>query len=128
MIRTRRAYDPPAPGDGARFLVDRLWPRGVRKEALQLDGWFKELAPSDALRQWFNHDPAKWSEFQRRYFAELEKKPETWKEIAAAARRGDVTLLFGAKDTEHNNAVALKKFLERRQGRRGPAAKTRKAG
>ena len=71
MIQTKRAYEPPEAGDGKRFLVDRLWPRGTRKENLRLDGWLKEIAPSDALRKWFNHDPAKWKEFQRRYFAEL---------------------------------------------------------
>ena len=113
-IFVKRVYDPPAPGDGRRFLVDRLWPRGVKKEALKLDGWLKEVAPSDELRRWFGHDPAKWEEFQRRYFAELEAKPEAWRPLLEAARQGTVTLLFGARDEAHNNAVALKAFLERK--------------
>ncbi len=112
MIRTKRVYDPPARGDGKRFLVDRLWPRGCKKDAAALDGWLKEVAPSEELRRWFAHDPAKWEEFQRRYFAELEAKPEAWRPLLQAARKGTVTLLFGARDTEHNNAVALKRFLE----------------
>lgn len=111
MIRIKRVYDPPASGDGARFLVDRLWPRGVKREALSLDGWLKDVAPSDALRRWFGHDPAKWEEFQRQYFAELDDKPETWRPIQEAALRGDVTLLYGARDPQHNNAVALSAYL-----------------
>ena len=113
-IFVKRVYDPPAPGDGRRFLVDRLWPRGVKKEALKLDGWLKEVAPSDELRRWFGHDPAKWEEFQQRYFAELEAKPEAWRPLLEAARKGTVTLLFSARDEAHNNAVALKAFLERK--------------
>jgi uncharacterized protein YeaO (DUF488 family) len=112
MIQTKRAYEPPEAGDGKRFLVDRLWPRGTRKENLRLDGWLKEIAPSDALRKWFNHDPAKWKEFQRRYFAEL-KHSGAWKPLAESAKKSKVTLLFGAKDVEHNNAVALKTFLQK---------------
>jgi uncharacterized protein YeaO (DUF488 family) len=115
-IQTRRVYDPPEPGDGARLLVDRLWPRGVKKESLHLTGWLKEVAPSDSLRKWFDHDPAKWEEFQRRYFAQLEKNPKSWQSILHAARGGRVTLLFSAKDPEHNNAVALKAFLEDKSG------------
>ena len=113
-IQTRRVYEPATPEDGARLLVDRLWPRGVRKEKLELAGWLKEVAPGDALRKWFKHDPAKWSEFQRRYAAELERNPQAWQPILEAARKGTVTLLFAAKDAEHNNAVALKAFLERK--------------
>ncbi|MCF6191544.1 MAG: DUF488 domain-containing protein [Candidatus Hydrothermae bacterium] len=112
MIRTRRVYEPPAPEDGKRFLVDRLWPRGVKKEALHLDGWLKEVAPSEELHRWFGHDPAKWEEFQQRYFAELEAKPEAWRPLLEAARQGTVTLLFSAQDEAHNNAVALKAFLK----------------
>ena len=111
-IRVKRVYEPPAPDDGKRFLVDRLWPRGLRKEALRLDGWLKELAPSDELRRWFGHDPAKWEEFRRRYFLELQARPEAWRPLRKAAREGTVTLLFSARDGEHNNAVALKSFLE----------------
>lgn len=114
MIKVKRVYEPPAPDDGRRFLVDRLWPRGMKKEALQLDDWWKEVAPSDELRQWFGHDPARWEEFRRRYFAELEAKPAAWQPLLEAARAGDVTLLFSARDEEHNNAVALKAFLEAR--------------
>ena len=115
-IPVRRAYDPPAPGDGARILVDRLWPRGLKKEKLQLAAWLKEAAPSEKLRKWFNHDPAKWKEFQKRYFAELEKNPNAWQPLLDTARKEKITLLFGAKDTEHNNAVALKAFLAKKHG------------
>jgi uncharacterized protein YeaO (DUF488 family) len=111
-IQTGRVYEPPAPEDGARLLVDRLWPRGVEKEKLQLTGWLKEVAPSDALRQWFDHDPARWAEFQSRYAAELEANPNAWEPILQAARGGRVTLLFAARDAEHSNAAALKAFLE----------------
>lgn len=112
MIRVRRVYESPAPDDGARFLVDRLWPRGVTKESLRLDGWLKDVAPSDTLRRWFGHDPARWDEFQRRYRDEMSGRPEAWRPIVEAARRGDVTLLFGARDADHNNAVALKVYLD----------------
>jgi uncharacterized protein YeaO (DUF488 family) len=112
MIRTRRVYDPPEPGDGTRFLVERLWPRGMKKEELPLDGWLKDAAPSDELRRWFSHDPAKWDEFRRRYYAELEGKPDVLQPLREAARQGNVTLLYSARDTEHNNAVALKEYLE----------------
>lgn len=111
MIQVKRVYESPTKEDGARFLVDRLWPRGLKKEALQLQGWVKETAPSDALRRWFGHDPKKWAEFQRRYFAELECRPETWKPLLGAARKGVVTLLYSAKDSKHNNAVALRDYL-----------------
>jgi uncharacterized protein YeaO (DUF488 family) len=117
-IQTRRVYDPPSPEDGARLLVDRLWPRGVKKQSLRLAGWLKELAPSDTLRRWFAHDPAKWEEFQRRYFAQLEENPMGWQPILKAASEGRVTLLFSAKDSEHNNAVALKTFLEGKNGKK----------
>ena len=112
MIRTRRVYDPPEPGDGTRFLVERLWPRGMKKEELPMDGWLKDTAPSDELRRWFSHDPAKWDEFRRRYDAELEGKPDVLQPLREAARQGNVTLLYSARDTEHNNAVALKEYLE----------------
>ena len=112
MIQVKRVYDPPDAKGGAQYLVDRLWPRGVKKEALHLEGWLKGVAPSEELRRWFGHDPAKWDEFQRRYFAELDRNRQTWKPLLQAARRGDVTLLYGARDTQHNNAVALKAYLE----------------
>ena len=114
MIRLRRVYDDSGPDDGTRFLVERLWPRGVPKDTLHLDTWLKDVAPSPALRKWFHHDPAKWSEFQRRYFAELETQPEALKQILEATQRGSVTLLYSSRDQEHNNAVALKTFLEKK--------------
>lgn len=112
MINLKRVYDKPSRRDGTRFLVERLWPRGVRKVDAHLDGWLKEAGPSDALRKWFFHDPAKWAAFQRKYFAELENRPEAWEPILQSARHGATTLLYSSHDTEHNNAVALKKFLE----------------
>ena len=114
MITVKRVYEPASPDDGARYLVDRLWPRGVKKESLRLDDWLKDAAPSDGLRRWFGHDPKKWQEFQRRYSEELDRKPESWQPIAQAARQGVVTLLYGAHDTENNNAVALKEYVETR--------------
>ncbi len=117
MIQIKRVYAPLEAGDGQRFLVERLWPRGLKKEALQLDGWLTDVAPSDALRRWFAHDPDKWAEFQRRYKAELDARPDAWQPLLQAARRGRVTLLFSAHDTEHNNALALKDYLERKARR-----------
>ena len=111
MIKVKRVYEPSVASDGARFLVDRLWPRGVKRDVLKLDGWLKEVAPSDALRRWFGHDPKKWVEFQRRYFAELDGRPHAWGPILEAARRGNITLLYSAQDTDHNNAVALGAYL-----------------
>ncbi|MDM8007473.1 MAG: DUF488 family protein [Phycisphaerae bacterium] len=112
MISVKRVYDPPKRDDGCRLLVDRLWPRGVKKNEARLDGWIKEAAPSDELRQWFGHEAAKWEEFRRRYFEELNHKPEAWRPITDALKREKkVTLLFGAKDSLHNNAVALKEYL-----------------
>ncbi|MFB6286396.1 MAG: DUF488 domain-containing protein [Candidatus Bipolaricaulia bacterium] len=112
MIRTKRAYDPIESEDGARVLVDRMWPRGVKKSELGIDAWHKDVAPSKELRQWFAHDPDKWDEFQRRYFAELDDKPDVWRSLLEFAREGDLTLVYGARDREHNNAVALKAYLE----------------
>lgn len=111
-IRIKRAYDSPAKEDGPRFLVDRLWPRGVKKEALPMAGWCKELAPSQELRRWFTHDPAKWAEFQRRYRSELDARPEAWEPLLQAAREASITLLYSAHDEEHNNAVVLRDYLE----------------
>lgn len=118
MITVKRVYEPPASDDGVRFVVDRLWPRGMRREALDLDGWLKDVAPSDALRRWFGHNPARWEEFRRRYNTELDAKPDTWQPILDAARRGKVTLLYSAKDTEHNNSVALRDYLKAKLGER----------
>jgi uncharacterized protein YeaO (DUF488 family) len=113
MIQVKRVYEAAEPADGARFLVERLWPRGMKKAALQMDGWLKEVAPSTALRQWFGHDPARWAEFQRRYAAELDAAPDAWAPLVAAARRGTVTLLYSARDTEHNAAVPLRVYRVR---------------
>ncbi len=115
MIRIKRVYEPAEPEDGRRFLVERLWPRGMKKESLPLDGWLKDVAPSDGLRRWFGHDPARWLEFQRRYAAELDTRPDALRPILEAERHGTVTLLLSARDAEHNNAVALKAYLERGQ-------------
>jgi uncharacterized protein YeaO (DUF488 family) len=110
-IQIKRVYETAAKSDGQRFLVDRLWPRGVKKESLRLDGWLKEVAPSDKLRKWFKHDPAKWEEFQKRYRAELKARPERCRPLLEAVDAGSFTLLFSAHDLEHNNAVVLKEFL-----------------
>lgn len=112
MIRIKRVYDRPAETDGCRVLVDRLWPRGMKRAALRLDTWLKEVAPSSELRRWFNHEPARWPEFQRRYRLELEAHPESWAPLLEQARRGTVTLLYSAHDAEHNNAVVLRDFLD----------------
>jgi len=110
-IRVRRAYDPPAAQDGARVLVDRLWPRGLDKAAARIDAWLKDLAPSPALRTWFNHEPEKWEEFRRRYWQELRANPAALAPLLELMRSGRVTLLFGAKETRFNNAVALQEYL-----------------
>ena len=120
MLKLKRAYEPATAGDGARYLVERLWPRGVKKEALRLDAFLKDVAPTDGLRRWFGHEPAKWTEFRRRYNTELDANARAWKPILEAARRGTVTLVYSAHDTEHNNAVALKDYLEARLKRRAP--------
>lgn len=112
MILLQRVYEKPTPSDGVRFLIERLWPRGIRKTDLPMDGWQKEAGPSTQLRKWFAHDPAKWTEFQHKYFAELDTRPEAWEPILKAARHGVVTLLYSSHDAEHNNAVALKSYLE----------------
>ena len=112
MLKTKRVYESAEASDGTRFLVDRLWPRGIKKEKLEMKAWLKDVAPSPALRKWFAHDPAKWQEFQNKYRAELEANPEVWKPILEAAKKGDVTLLYSARDTEHNSALLLKAFLE----------------
>jgi uncharacterized protein YeaO (DUF488 family) len=114
MIQIKRVYDPPAKEDGARFLVERLWPRGIKKEALHMDTWCKNAAPSNDLRRWFSHDPAKWKEFQRRYRAELGENRAAWQPLLDAAKPGNITLLYSAHDTEHNSAVVLKSYLEER--------------
>ena len=114
MILIKRAYDPVEFSDGARFLVDRLWPRGIKKEALAITGWCREAAPSDELRHWYHHNLQQWDEFRERYFAELKSYPAAWRPLLEAAQRGDITLLYGSKDVAHNNAVALREFLNRK--------------
>lgn len=113
QIRLKRAYDPVDDDDGIRILVDRVWPRGVSKKTLQIDHWLKELAPSADLRKWFNHDPDRWNDFRDAYHRELAREPEGLDTLREAARKGPVTLVYAARDTEHNNAVALKEFIER---------------
>jgi uncharacterized protein YeaO (DUF488 family) len=112
MLKTKRVYEHADASDGTRFLVDWLWPRGIKKDKLEMKAWLKDVAPSPGLRKWFAHDPARWQEFQGRYRAELEANPDAWKPILEAAKQGDVTLLYSARDTEHNSAVLLKAFLE----------------
>ena len=111
LVRLKRAYEPPADSDGARVLVDRLWPRGVSKAEAKLDLWLKEIAPSTELRKWFGHDPARWSEFQRRYRGELKQRPDEIAELQRLAERGPVTLIYSAHDERHNDAVVLRDFL-----------------
>ena len=111
-IQIKHAYEAPGSADGARFLVDRLWPRGVKKETLQLTGWVRGASPSTTLRKWFNHEPEKWPKFRKRYFAELANEPEAWRSLLEASQKGKITLLFSAHDSEHNNAVALAEFLK----------------
>ena len=110
-IRVKRAYLPPAPEDGVRILVDQLWPRGVSKSDAKIDHWKKELAPSSELRRWFGHDPSRWDEFRHRYRAELADKTDQLNELRALAREGPVTLVFGARDDIHNQAVVLRDIL-----------------
>jgi uncharacterized protein YeaO (DUF488 family) len=114
VIQLKRVYDPPAKSDGVRILVERLWPRGIRKSDLVMDSWVKDAGPSTELRQWFSHDAAKWDEFKKKYFVELNSRPDSWKPIIESAGHHTVTLLYSSRDTEHNNAVALKQFLERK--------------
>jgi uncharacterized protein YeaO (DUF488 family) len=118
MIYIKRTYDPPARSDGTRFLVERLWPRGMRKEALEMDAWLKDVAPSAKLRQWFGHRPERWAEFRRRYREELIANPHAWGPILEASRGGKTTLLYSARDVAHNAAVVLRDFVTARQRRR----------
>lgn len=111
-LKLKRAYEPAEPGDGFRVLVDRLWPRGISKSSARIDLWLKEIAPSTALRKWFGHDPAKWTKFRDRYFRELDKNRDAVELLQGRMLLGVVTLVYGAKDKEHNDAVALKEYLE----------------
>lgn len=114
MIFIARVYDAEDGGGGPRYLVERLWPRGMKKEALLLDGWLKDAAPSAVLRRWFGHKPERWKEFQKRYAAELRARSEGWEPLLKIARRGNVTLLYSARDTERNSAVVLRTFIASR--------------
>lgn len=110
-VKLKRAYEPPSADDGARVLVDRLWPRGVRKTEAAVDHWLKDVAPSHELRRWFGHDPERWSEFRRRYKAELKSNPAALDELRSLVRQGRVTLVYSAHDPDHNQAVVLKELL-----------------
>jgi uncharacterized protein YeaO (DUF488 family) len=127
MIRIKRTYDPPARGDGRRILVERLWPRGRKKEALAADAWMKEVAPSTALRKWFDHRVERWDEIQRRYRDELNAIADAWGPILEAGEGGPVTLLYSAHDTLHTGAVVLRDYLAARQAKR-PARRRTAAG
>jgi len=122
MVKIKRAYEAPARGDGKRVLVDRLWPRGLTRRRAAIDQWAKELGPSHALRKWFGHDPRRWAEFRRRYRLELRPQRKVLEALARRAANGPVTLVYGARDTAHNDAVVLERMLERvhprRSGRR----------
>jgi uncharacterized protein YeaO (DUF488 family) len=118
MIQIKRVYDPPAPEDGPRFLVERLWPRGMSKSKLPIEGWLKEVAPSPDLRRWYAHDLSKWDEFQRRYRAELDHHFHAESPLLRAAGRGNVTLLYSARDRLHNSALVLQAYLEERLERK----------
>ena len=111
MLKVKRVYDPVAADDGKRILVDRLWPRGIKKEKAHIDEWLKEISPSNELRKWYSHDPAKWPEFKKRYRQEIAGKEELLKKIKAEAKKQTVTLLFSSKELELNNAVALREML-----------------
>src|SRR6516225_1206744 len=110
-IRLKRAYEPPASDDGIRILIDRLWPRGVKKTDAAIDEWMKEIAPSTKLRKWFSHDPERWQEFRRRYQTEIRHHPDEFERLRTLAQRGRITLVFSAHDEAHNDAVVLKDLL-----------------
>ena len=117
-LKLKRVYEPPAEEDGRRYLVERLWPRGLSREKAKLDDWLKNAAPSAELRQWYGHDPAKWTEFRDRYFSELEKKPESIAAIREGLKMGQVTLVFASRNVELSCAQALREFLEKSPGDR----------
>ncbi|HEX7072882.1 MAG TPA: DUF488 domain-containing protein [Hyphomicrobiaceae bacterium] len=116
-VRLKRAYEPASSSDGMRVLVDRLWPRGVKKADAKIDEWMKDIAPSSELRKWFGHDPARWPEFRKRYAAEIKEHPEQLQRLRALAREGALTLVFSASDEEHNNAVVLRDMILDQSGR-----------
>jgi uncharacterized protein YeaO (DUF488 family) len=126
LIQIKRTYEPPARGDGRRILVERLWPRGMKKEALAADAWLKDVAPSTELRKWFGHQVERWEEFRLRYRAELDANPAAWAPILEAARGGKVTLLFSAHDTLHNGAIVLRDYLNERESHARSAPRTKR--
>jgi uncharacterized protein YeaO (DUF488 family) len=128
MIRIKRTYEPGARGDGRRILVERLWPRGMKKEALDADAWLKDVAPSTELRRWFGHRVERWDEFRRRYREELRANPAGWSPILAASKRGTVTLLYSAHDVEHNGAIVLRDYVIERGRARVPKASSTSSG
>ncbi len=118
MIKIKRVYDPPSKDDGCRILIDRLWPRGLSKQKAKLDDWIKEVAPSNGLRQWFSHEADKWEEFKRRYREELSEKQDLLNRIRQLEKEnGTISLVYSARDTEHNNAVALKEIIGKRNSK-----------
>jgi uncharacterized protein YeaO (DUF488 family) len=118
-VKLKRAYESPAAADGTRVLIDRLWPRGISKKKAALDKWMKDIAPSNQLRKWFGHDPARWNEFRRRYAAEVHKNPDLLYKLRSAARDGPITLVYSARDEAHNNAIVLRDLI---LGRRSTSA------
>jgi uncharacterized protein YeaO (DUF488 family) len=131
MIKIKRTYEPSARGDGRRILVERLWPRGMKKEALEADAWMKDVAPTTELRQWFSHEVERWEEFRRRYRKELDSNRSAWMPILGAATHGTVTLLYSAHDTLHNGAIVLRDYLAEQQAgqpQHGKRTGTRLAG
>ena len=113
-ITIKRVYEEPSKDDGRRILIDRLWPRGLTKEKAKIDLWLKDIAPSTELRKWFGHDPAKWQEFKKRYVAEIKNNSQIFSQLEEELKKGKVTLVYGAKDEEHNDAVVLKEYLEKK--------------
>jgi uncharacterized protein YeaO (DUF488 family) len=120
VLKLKRAYDLASMSDGTRILVERLWPRGLSKTSLRVDAWPKDVGPSSDLRKWFGHDPTRWHAFRRRYFRELDARPDAWRPIASAARRGPVTLVYSSRDERHNNAVALRDYINAKLRGRPP--------
>ncbi|MFO1468735.1 MAG: DUF488 family protein [Steroidobacteraceae bacterium] len=127
MIRIKRSYEPQSRGDGERFLVERLWPRGMKKEDLHAEAWLKDVAPSTELRKWFNHQVERWPEFRKRYRKELDARPDAWAPILAASRRRTVTLLYSAHDVEHNGALVLAEYLGEQRGSRQASSSKKQA-
>ncbi|HKN65247.1 MAG TPA: DUF488 family protein [Gemmatimonadaceae bacterium] len=128
MVKLKRAYEPASASDGKRILVDRLWPRGVSKANAAIDEWMKDVAPSASLRQWFGHDPKRWPEFRRRYKRELRDHEELLRHLASLASRGRVTLVFGARDEEHNDAVVLAAVIRARLAQRSGTRNRARSG